>query len=47
MRPIAVIMDPKVAAAIIRHLGLGIRAPPPLPRLTSDSPERDRELFVD
>ena len=33
---VAVILDPAVAAKIIRHLGLGTRAPPGVPHLVPD-----------
>jgi len=36
MRLLAVILDPEVAEKIIRHLGLGTRAPPGLPHLVPD-----------
>ena len=33
---VAVILDPAVAAKIVRHLGLGTRAPPAARRVTPD-----------
>jgi hypothetical protein len=38
---IAVILDPKVAAKIVRHLGLGTRAPPAARHVTSVPAEVD------
>jgi len=39
---VAVILDPAVAAKIIRHLGLGTRAPPGVPRLVPDPSGHER-----
>ena len=41
MALLAVILDPAVAGKIVRHLGLGIRAPPAVRRVTPAPADAD------
>ena len=44
MALVAVILDPAVAGKIVRHLGLGTRAPPAARRLAPDPAGADAPL---